>query len=38
MNTHDRIIHETNAKKNELETYIYEWKDRISGKYAEYAE
>lgn len=38
MNTNDRIILETNVKKNGLETYIYEWKDRLSGKYANYEE
>lgn len=38
MNTHDRVIYETNAKKNELETYIYEWTDRIVGKMADFTD
>lgn len=36
MKTHDRIIQETNQKKNELETYIYEWRDRLDGKMKPY--
>jgi len=34
----DRIIHETYHQKNELESYIYEMRSRISEKYAEYAQ
>lgn len=36
MNTHDRIILETNMRKNELETFCYEWKDKLHGMYAKY--
>lgn len=34
MANHDRIIHETYAKKNELESYIYEMRSKINEKYA----
>lgn len=35
---HDRIIHETQNKKNELETYIYEWRDRITGNFKDFTD
>lgn len=36
MITHDRIIMETNNKRNELETYIYEANDKSTGVYKDY--
>lgn len=36
MNTHDRRILETNMRKNELETFCYEWKDKLNNLYANY--
>ncbi|KRX04010.1 hypothetical protein PPERSA_12457 [Pseudocohnilembus persalinus] len=34
----DRVIQETQAKKNELETFIYDWRDKSTGSYKIYFE
>lgn len=36
MLNQDRIIIETYERKNELESMIYSWKEKITGKYQEY--
>ena len=36
MNNHDRLIHETHEKKNELESYIYEMRQKLGDKYKDY--
>ena len=37
MHVEDKLVAETAEKKNELESFIYELRDKISGVYAEYA-
>ncbi|CAD8139164.1 unnamed protein product [Paramecium pentaurelia] len=36
LNT-DNQVHETQFKKNQLESYIYAWRENLNGKYAENA-
>lgn len=33
MMNNDRIIHETYDKKNELESFIYEFRNKLGGAY-----
>ncbi|CAK94865.1 unnamed protein product (macronuclear) [Paramecium tetraurelia] len=35
MLNNDNQIHETQFKKNQLESYIYSWRENLNGKYAE---
>ncbi|ESZ98678.1 putative Heat shock protein Hsp88 [Sclerotinia borealis F-4128] len=37
MNMEDKLVADTEEKKNELETYIYEMRNKIDDQYAEFA-
>ncbi|CAD8054922.1 unnamed protein product [Paramecium sonneborni] len=37
MLNNDNQVHETQFKKNQLESYIYKWRENLNGKYAENA-
>jgi len=37
MVNQDRLILETYEKKNELESTIYSWKEKLNGSHREYA-
>lgn len=36
MDMNDKITIETMNRKNELESSVYEWRDRLNGSYKEY--
>jgi heat shock protein 4 len=37
MMNQDRLIIETYEKKNELESLIYSWRERLTGSHKDYA-
>ncbi|CAD8045519.1 unnamed protein product [Paramecium sonneborni] len=36
MQNQDKLVHETHFKKNQLEAYIYAWRENVNGKYAQH--
>ncbi|CAD8139686.1 unnamed protein product [Paramecium octaurelia] len=36
MQNQDKLVHETHFKKNQLEAYIYAWRENVNSKYAQH--